>query len=131
MNETDPYTTPTAELKESYQFDEKKIERTALGQKLVIYAIVIYFVAIGLQLAIGPNAALLAFVSLALSLVGLVNLLSGMDTHIAVKVLLFVFMFVPLINLLTLVRMNARATKKLTEAGYKVGLFGARKEQPA
>jgi hypothetical protein len=36
-----------------------------------------------------------------------------------------VLMFVPLINLLTLLVVNGRATRVLRDAGYRVGLLGA------
>jgi len=36
-------------------------------------------------------------------------------------------MFVPLVGLITLLVLNAKATNRLREAGYQVGLLGARR----
>ena len=48
-----------------------------------------------------------------------------MEFSIVAKILLVILMFVPLVNLITLLVLNARATRRLREAGYKVGLLGA------
>ena len=40
---------------------------------------------------------------------------------------LFILLFLPLINMLVLLRVNSRATKTLREAGYTVGFMGASK----
>lgn len=99
----------------------------AMGQKLVIYAVLLYFGSVGLRLVIGPQAAILLIFSLIMSLVGLHKVLSARKRHILLKVTLFILLFIPLVNILVLLRINAVATKTLRAAGYKVGFMGASK----
>lgn len=128
MTEPNPYATPKSDVRalQSRTADER-MEKMATGQKLVIYAILLYFVSAGLRLYIGPLAVLPLLVSLIISLVGLYKVLAARQSHIAVKIILFVLLFVPLINILVLLSINSRATKALREAGYTVGFMGASK----
>ena len=103
----------------------KGIEDVARGQKMLIYAIVVNFLAIGLRLAIGPSGALLNLVAILLALIGIFRIGTGMGFSIIVKILLVLLACIPLINLVVLLSLNSRATKKLRESGYKVGLLGA------
>lgn len=58
---------------------------------------------------------------------GIFRLGTGLGLHPVVGVFLILAMFVPLLNLIILLVLNARATRTLREAGYKVGLLGASK----
>ena len=128
MNETNPYATPKSDVRSPQgKHDDARMKKMAFGQKLVIYAVLLYFVSAGLRLYIGPLAVLPLLVSLILSLVGLYKVLAAGQSHLAVKIILFVLLFVPLINILVLLRINSRATKTLREAGYTVGFMGAEK----
>jgi hypothetical protein len=101
------------------------IEDVALGQKLVIYAIlcnVITFLGI---LLLGDLAALFWFIALAISLYGIFKLTGGLGYAMFSRIILIVLMLVPFVNLLTLLTLNSRATTALRAAGYKVGLLGA------
>ena len=101
-------------------------EKVRSGQKMLIYAILLNFVNFALQAAGTPLLGLLvALTALVMSLVGIFRVASGMGFGIAVKILLVILMFVPLVNLITLLILNSRATKLLREAGYTVGLMGA------
>lgn len=101
------------------------IERVASGQKLIIYAILVQFLAVGLQVAFGDIASLVGIVAVVMSLIGMFRLASGLGYSLGVKILLVILLLVPLIGLITLLVLNSRATKALRGAGYKVGLLGA------
>jgi hypothetical protein len=101
------------------------IEKVATGQKLIIYAILVNFLAMALVRAFGGIAGLLGIVAIVLSLAGLMRLGSGLQYSTGKKILLVPLMFVPLISIITLAILNSRATKSLRAAGYRVGLLGA------
>ncbi len=106
---------------------EQQIEKVASGQKLIIYAILVNFLTIGLQAAVGEIAGLLAIVAVVMSLIGMFRLASGLGYSTGTKILLVILLLVPLIGLITLLVLNSRATNTLKAAGYKVGLLGARR----
>ena len=102
------------------------IEKVASGQKLIIYAILVNFLTIGLVAAFGDIAGLVGIVAIVMSFIGMFRLAGGLGYSTAAKILLVVLLVVPLVGLITLLVLNSRATKALREAGYKVGLLGAR-----
>ena len=118
-----PYKPPEAEVeskKEVSEIESKKLKSLASGQKLIIYAILVYFLAFAAG-QVSPIAAMvLVFASFALSVLVLLNV------HIVFKILYFLLLFLPLLNILALLSINARATKMLRKGGYKVGLLGAK-----
>jgi hypothetical protein len=120
--QTNPYQPPSAPIPQ-----EGRVEDVALGQKLVIYGILINLCAIGLQVVIGPVAGLIGLATIVLSIMGILRLSTGMGWGTGSKVGLIVLMFMPLVNLITLVVVNSRATALLRNNGYKVGLLGASK----
>jgi len=119
-----PYQAPKAELGGVDSSEE--IDKVRTGQKMLIYAILLNFVNIGLQAAGIPLLGfVVAITALILSLVGIFRVASGMGFGVLAKILLVILMFVPLVNLITLLILNSRATRLLREAGYTVGLMGA------
>lgn len=122
---TDPYAPPKAQMVEPAA-QAPEVEKIRIGQKLLIYAILLN---IGVSLAAIslPILGLLQFLVLGVSIFGLVRLFQGMRTAMWARVLLFISMIIPLVNLLVLLGLNGRATKALRRAGYKVGLMGASK----
>ena len=123
---SNPYEAPKAQVGDSLR-DDPGIEEVASGQKLVIYAILVYLAIILVRGGAGPVAGLLAIVSLVLSLMGILRISNGLGYGTGTKVLLVILMFVPLVGLITLLVLNAKATSRLREAGYQVGLLGARR----
>ena len=103
----------------------ESIEKVASGQKMIIYAILVNFLTIALQMAIGDIAGLLGIVAIVMSLIGFFRLASGLGFSIGAKIGLVILLLIPLIGRITLLVLNSRATKALREAGYKVGLLGA------
>lgn len=131
MSSVNPYQTPNSDFQTGPALDavqSVRFEKMAFGQRLVIYAVLLYFVAVGLGTVAGSFALIPFFASLGMSLAGLFKILSARESHIVVKVILFSLLFIPLINMLTLLSINSRATKALREAGYKVGFLGAKKK---
>ena len=120
---TDPYTPPTSELAVP-QKSSREIELIRTGQKLLIYAILLNIA--GSVIAVfAPQLAFLQLLVLGVSIVGMVKLFQGFNTAMWARVLMFLSMLIPLVNLIVLLRLNARATRELRAAGYKVGLMGA------
>ena len=105
--------------------DQQAIDDVALGQKLVIYAILCNLITFLGILVLGDLAALFWFVALAISLYGIFKLAGGLGYAMIFRIILVILMLVPLVNLATLLILNSRATNALRVAGYKVGLLGA------
>jgi len=99
------------------------------GQKIVIYTILINFVlrAVDQSQAL-PVIAIQAlyFGTATYSLLGVLKICSGLGKSQNRKILFMVLSFLPLINLVSLVYLNVKATRLLRDAGWTVGLFGAR-----
>ncbi|NRA40197.1 MAG: hypothetical protein HRU15_18775 [Planctomycetes bacterium] len=129
MTESNPYEAPEFEGN-AIDNNEYNIEKVRSGQKLILYSILVYFLAIVLQIAIGPIAGLLMLVTFILGLIGTIRLTRGLNYSVILTILLVIVMMIPLIGLLVLLSLNGRATKILKESGYKVGLLGA-SGQPA
>lgn len=124
MTMQNPYQAPQADVAEPMACDSD-IEQVASAQKLIIYAILGYFAAVALQAVLGPIAALLLVLVVCAALVGTFKLCAGMGFSMSSRVILLVLMFVPLVSLIVLLVLNAKATGKLRAAGYHVGLLGA------
>jgi len=110
--------------------DEQELEGLAAhGQKIVIRCIVLTFILRAAERA----QALPDFVFQGLfvcvmiySLVGVVRICSGLGESQNKKILFMVLAFFPLVNLVALVYLSVRASRMLRNAGWTVGLFGAR-----
>ena len=102
------------------------IEEVASGQKLLIGAIVVNLASY-LLISVNHYLGLLGLVGVVMAIVGFIKMASGLKKSTFLIVLMSIAMFIPLINLLVLVRQNGQATKVLKSAGYKVGLLGASK----
>jgi FtsH-binding integral membrane protein len=126
MTMQNPYQAPQAVVAEPFAADAG-IEQVASAQKLIIYAILGYFAAVALQGVLGLFAALLLVLVVCAALVGTFKLCTGMGFSMASRVILLVLMFVPLVSLIVLLVLNAKATARLRAAGYHVGLLGARR----
>ena len=128
MNIQNPYTAPESIIDSQKSIEGLKIESIRSGQKIIIYGILLHFLAIGLQFAIGPIAGLLVIVTAILGIIGILRMAIGFNYGVVKKILLIISMFIPLIGLLVLLSMNSKSTAALREAGYKVGLLGASKK---
>ena len=142
--ESNPYAPPKAEVHDvpGPEMDAERVQGLRSGQKLAIYAILIYLVAIvvqtslrstalspgthGLLMAVGSGLLLIAgsLAALIMSLMGVWKMGYGLGVGTILRVVMLIFMIVPLINILLLLVVNARATRKLRQAGYRVGFLG-------
>ena len=79
-----------------------------------------------LRLSLGDVGVWVAVVSAVVAVIGLVRLGRGLGYSIPRRILLIVLASIPLLGLITLLVLNAKATKALGGSGLSVGLFGAR-----
>lgn len=140
--ESNPYSPPKAEVRDVFdpEMDEERLERLRFGQKLAIYAILIYLVTLFVQMSLAgtahtPGAPGLLMASgfllmggglaaLIMSFMGVWKMGYGLGVGAILRVVMLIFLIVPFINILLLLIVNARATRKLRQAGYKVGFLG-------
>ncbi|MHB1057933.1 MAG: hypothetical protein ACYC0F_08635 [Rhodanobacter sp.] len=124
MNTYNPYEAPKADIVAPVANDAG-IEQVAGAQKLVIYSILAYFAGAAVKALLGPIGLLVVLCAVLMGLVGTFRLCSALGYSMAVRVILIVLMFVPLVSLIVLLVLNAKATARLRAAGYHVGLLGA------
>lgn len=127
MTDTNPYETPEAPVGDPHH-DAEEVEKVKKGQKLIIYAILINLSAYLVQMAVGQVAVLVTLASTIVALVGLYHLSKGLGMSILTKIFVLILLFIPLLNILTMLVINSKATARLRAAGYKVGLLGASKQ---
>lgn len=103
------------------------MQEVAAGQRLLILAIAVNIVAyivsnsvdwiIGLLIALG---------GVAIAIIGMVRVTSGLSFSTPRKVLYVIGLFIPVVSIIVLAMASAEATKTLRANGYKVGFFGAK-----
>jgi len=86
-----PYQSPGAVV-EDREKPSSSLGDVASGQKLVIYAILLYFLAAALRTAVGPIAALAFLACLVMSWVGIYKIARGLDYPIWWRIVLLVLM---------------------------------------
>ncbi|RUL64580.1 hypothetical protein EKH79_09155 [Dyella dinghuensis] len=127
MSVNNPYDAPKSSVEDVVEHSAA-LEQVAGGQKLIIYSILLYFVGMAMNRSFAGGLTLVCVLaSLALSITGIIRLCNGMGYSTLNKVFLIISLFLPLVNLIVLVSLSIRATSRLKEAGYKVGLLGARR----
>ncbi len=130
MSSQNPYESPKTNADSSaYADSTDRLPKVAKGQKLVINAILAYFLLSALNGAgvLGNILILLVvLVILIVSLWGVVLLVINLNYSIVMGVVVVLLMFLPLINWITLLILNAQATSALRAGGYKVGFMGAK-----
>jgi hypothetical protein len=130
MNDPNPYAAPTASIETTERLDPDRLEALEFGQKLLIWSIIAWLLAFGTVFVAGFLGALFGFLSLAMSLFGVINVASGLGYGTLRKVILVLGLFVPFIGFLIVLLLVFRAVRPLREAGYRIGLFGATKPKP-
>lgn len=125
-----PYKAPDSDNFEGH-FNNSNISLNDVmsGQQIIIYAIIGNFLS---NIIIRSTESLVivflsAIIVIGMGLYGVWKVSSGLNYHIALRVLLLLLLFIPLINIIALVLLNGRATKALKEGGYEVGLFGVKR----
>lgn len=120
---------PAREAADLHDEQELPLSLVASGQKLVIYCLIANFVlsAAARGGSIPPLiASALYIATAAVSLFGIVRICSGLGLGTSGKILFMVLAFVPLVNLIALVYLSARTNRLLRDAGWRVGLLGAK-----
>lgn len=121
---TNPYQ-PTNVNVETPPIDDDNIEQVRLGQRQVLIAF-LFNLASGALGTAHPYLPLLGMLAaLIIGVWGLVRLARGFGWGWGWVIFCLVLMLVPLVNLITLLVLNSKATSRLREAGYRVGLLGA------
>lgn len=123
-----PYQRPaaavvTAPTRERYNH---RLDDVAYGQKRVVYALLLYFLAIALAGTMPVLGSLAMIVCIGLSCHGIYTLTRGLHYPLWARVICIGLIIVPLVGLLVLLALSNRATARLRRAGYSVGLLGAR-----
>jgi hypothetical protein len=122
-----PYDAPKSTVDDVVE-DSPALDKVASGQKLIIYSILLSFVSMAANTAFPPMVVFaLVLCTAIMSIVGAVRLCNGLGYSIASKVVLIIGLLIPIVSLLVLVSLSIRATNRLKQAGYKVGLLGARR----
>ena len=104
--------------------------QVASGQKILIYCILLNFLLRAVDRAqVFPDLVMLglSLLTAAWSLLGVVRICTGLQRSQGQKILFMVLTFFPLINIIVLVYLSVKATRLLRDAGWSVGLLGARK----
>ena len=130
MTVKNPYQAPKSDVTVTAEPDEFVL-KIMTGQKLIIYAILVYLAVVLLAANAGQIAQLLIIVPLIMSIVGVARISTGMKHPIWWRIVLVILLFIPLINIITLASLSSRATLRLRDAGFKVGLLGARARKVA
>jgi hypothetical protein len=108
-------------------FIDLPMAQLAMGQKLIIDAILlnVLFGALRRSVDMSLLAELLCALGIgALCLYGVLRIASGLQMSTMVKVLCAVGAAVPLLGVIVLVVLSTKASKRLRDAGYSVGLLG-------
>jgi hypothetical protein len=123
-----PYQSPSAPLtvRGNRDRNDHSLDDVAYGQKKVIYAILLYFAAAFGAKLIGLLVLFALLGCIVLSWTGIYQITRGLGYAMWWRLLLLILMLVPLVGLLVLVMLSSRATARLRDAGYEVGLIGAR-----
>ena len=120
-----PYEAPSARVGDQLASDPG-LEGLAKGQKLIIYAVLAYIASAAVQSFVAPLAGLaVLLLATLLAVVGLIKVSRGLQHPALLTTLIVALTFVPIINWITLLIVNGRATRVLRKGGYKVGLLGA------
>ncbi|MDI9238910.1 hypothetical protein QLQ15_08280 [Lysobacter sp. LF1] len=119
-----PYQSPNASVVTRERGNDL-LDDVVGGQKQAIWAMLLYVAAGVLRIGLAPMA-MLALLCLLMSWMGIYRMGRGLGYPLWLRIVLIVLMLVPLVGLLVLVSLSARATSRLRKAGYSVGLMGAR-----
>jgi hypothetical protein len=129
MSNQNPYTPPSAPVADVAQNDGESIEtlnRIARGQRQVMFALLAEIAASILVRTLPQIGLLLLIGALIYSVVALVRLASALGYSVVSRVLLCIGLFIPLISLLVLAVLSARASRRLRAGGFHVGFLGAK-----
>jgi hypothetical protein len=111
------------------QESDERLSLAARGQKAVIYSILLNFILTAAERSHAlPNwVVYVLFVLIGIySMSGMLKICSGIQATQNKKIVFMTLVYFPLVNLIVFVFLSRRATRLLRDAGWEVGLFGAR-----
>lgn len=120
----DPVKMDTVQIEQT-TVDLDRTDRLADGQKAIIYGFIGYFGSFALIQLLDVLGFLMFFFSVLILFHGVSKVGHALGLHAVLRWGLIVLMFVPTINLLTLLVLFVRVNRILRQHGYKVGLMGA------
>jgi hypothetical protein len=141
--DSNPYRPPLTQVRDmpESEADPDSIALLGSGQKLAIYAICTFVGTVIVRVLltslfkssledddrflIGLLAGAAFLVAFVLSLVGRLRMAGGLGISTGWQVVTVILMFIPLLNIVTLLILSTRTTQVLRQAGYQVGFFGA------
>ncbi len=130
MATQNPYAAPRANVADAADPTEdiETLRKLASGQKLLIYSILLSLVAGALQYALKSNGfgLVLNLIAAVMAIVGAVRTAGGLGQGTVAKIIYAIAMFIPLVSLIIMISLSVRASRRLKEAGYSVGLLGAK-----
>jgi hypothetical protein len=121
-----PYATPAAKVADRGGEDHEAMRRVASGQKLILYSILLSLAAFALAKPLGLFVIVLNLVAAVMAILGAVRIADGLGQGTGARIIYAICMFIPLISIVIMISLSIRATRALREAGYEVGLLGAK-----
>lgn len=124
-----PYQSPAAPVADTVVRERynDRLDDVAYGQKNVVYATALYFAAAALAQVMGLLAFGAIVICIGLAWSGIYRIGRGLKYPLWLRLVFLALMLVPLVGLLALLFLNNRATARLKQAGFSVGLLGARR----
>lgn len=121
------WSSTAAQNVEEDEDNDEELGKIASGQRLLNISVALSYVFYSMK---GTNLSLpLSFfftlIVVAMTLIGLLRLTKGLNYSQFPRILLIFCGFFPLANLVVLFITNRQASRRLKEAGFRVGLFGA------
>ena len=128
MNSPNPYSPPSAPITDLSQSGDslERLNRIARWQRHVMYALLVQIAAYALGRGAPSIGMLLLLAAFVYAAVAVVQLAAALGFSIVSRVLLCIGLLIPLISLLVLAVLSARASKRLRAGGFKVGFLGAK-----
>lgn len=129
MSAQNPYAPPSAKVADVAPDDSESLESlnlVARGQRHVMFALLAQIVAsgfMGVQPVVGGVLVLAAFLY---GVIAVVRLASALGDSVVSRVLFCLGLLLPLLSLIVLAVLSARASKRLRAAGFKIGFLGAK-----
>lgn len=123
MNRHNPYQAPPS-LDEHFP-KLAKHRHLAKAHQWIIGGFFLFFLSIATIKSL-PIAWIIGLLALGLFIIGTVQLSRAFAYRKSHQILLIIGLFIPIINVIILLFLSHKATKILRQAGYDVGLLGAR-----
>lgn len=128
MSDLNPYASPNSDVSQNAVSGDEiaRLNRVASGQRIIIISLLVSIVSSMLRVQIGDIAVIISIGATLVSVVGAVRLAAALGRSKLSQVFYGIVMILPLINLIIMLILSSQANKSLRDAGYKIGLLGAK-----